>query len=85
MPAIPGWESGAAVADLGEQSGAADGSGAGQAGEDVRVGVSVELLGDLFGEGLDLLDEGVEGGQQRVGDVGCSGALVTGGARVGRR
>ena len=69
-----GWESGAAVADLAEQSGGADGAGAGQAGEDVGVGVGVELLGDLLGEGLDLLDEGVQGRQQRTGDVGCGGA-----------
>src|ERR1700736_5097784 len=78
-----GGESGAAVADLGEQSGGADGAGAGQAGEDVRVGVSVELFGDLLGEGLDLFDEGVEGGQQRAGDVGRGGGLVVGGAARG--
>ena len=80
-----GGESGATVADLGEQSGGAHGAGAGQAGEDVRVGVGVELLGDLLGEGLDLLDEGVEGGQQRAGDVGCGGALRRRWPRVGRR
>ena len=54
-----GGESGAAVADLGEEPGGADGAGAGQRGEDVRVGVGGELLGDLLGQGLDLFGEGV--------------------------
>src|SRR5271166_1187866 len=75
-----GGKSGTTVADLGEQSGGAHGAGAGQAGEDVRVGVGVELLGDLLGEGLNLLDEGIEGSQQRAGDVGRGGGLVAGGA-----
>ena len=75
-----GGESAAAVADLGEQPGGADGAGAGQAGEDVRVGVRGELLGDLLGEGLDLLDEGAQGGDERAGDVGVGAALLAGGA-----
>jgi hypothetical protein len=40
-------EAGAAVADLGEQPGGADGARAGQRGEDVAVGVGGELGGDL--------------------------------------
>jgi len=46
-----GGEAGAAVTDLGEQAGGADGSGAGQAGEDVLVCVRGELVGDLGGQG----------------------------------
>src|ERR1700683_5734167 len=69
---------GAAVADLGEQPGGADGAGAGQG--DVRVGVQGELLADLLGQGLDLLDEGGQDGEQGRGDVGLRDAVVTGGA-----
>ena len=54
-----GGESGSAVADLGQQPRGADPTGAGQAGEDVGVGVGVELPVDLGGECLDLLDQGV--------------------------
>jgi len=77
---LGGGEAGAAVADLGEQAGGADGAGAGQRGEDVRVGVQGELLADLLGQGLDLLGEGGQDGVQGRGDVGLRGAVVTGGA-----
>src|SRR5256886_2139169 len=73
-------EAGAAVADLGQEAGGADGAGAGQAGEDVGVGVQGELLVDLLGEDLDLLDQGVQGGQEGPGDVGLDGAVGAGGA-----
>ena len=62
-----GGEAGAAVADLGEQPGGADGAGAGQAGEDVRVGVAGELVGDLGVEGLDLVDEAGQHGDEGAG------------------
>ena len=75
-----GGEPGAAVADLGEQPGGADGAGAGQRGEDVRVGVQGELLGDLGGQGLDLLDEAGQDGEQGAGDVRWAAAVVAGGA-----
>ena len=73
-----GGEPAAAVADLGEQPGGADGAGTGQAGEDVSVGVQGELLADLVRQGLDLADQGGEYGQQGVGDVGLGGAVVAG-------
>jgi hypothetical protein len=47
-----GGETGAAVADLAEQTGRAHGARAGQRGEDVRVGVAGELVGDLGVERL---------------------------------
>src|SRR6202034_900508 len=75
-----GAEAGAAVADLGEQAGGADGAGAGQRGEDVRVGVQGQLLADLLGQGLDLLGEGGQDGEHGRGDVCLGGAVVTGGA-----
>ena len=68
-----GGEAGAAVADLGEQAGGADSAGAGQRGEDVRVGVQGELLGDLPGQGLDLLGEGGQDAEQGAGDAGLAG------------
>ena len=43
-----GGESGAAVTDFGQQPGSADGSRAGQAGEDVRVDGGAKLLTDLL-------------------------------------
>ena len=55
-----GGESGAAVADLGEQPGGPDAAGAGQAGEDVGVGVGVELVVDVGRERFDLVDQGVQ-------------------------
>ena len=68
-----GGEAGAAVTDLGEEPGGADGARAGQAGEDVLVGVQVELLADLLGQGADLLDEAGQDGEQRTGGVGGAG------------
>jgi hypothetical protein len=47
-------EPGTAVTDLGQQARGAHPTGAGQAGEVVRV----ELLADLLGQGHDLLDQG---------------------------
>ena len=73
-----GGESAAAVADFGEKLCGSDLSGSGQAGEDVRIGVRGELVGDLFGEGLDLFDEGAQGSDQCVGDVGVGGAVFAG-------
>src|SRR5215472_5748671 len=76
-------EAGPAVADLGEQPGGADAAGAGQAGEDVLVGVQRELLADLGGQGLDLLGEGDQDGQQGAGDVRFGGTVLAGGAARG--
>jgi hypothetical protein len=50
-----GGEASPAVADLGQQPGCPHGTRARQRGEDVRVGVRVELLTDLLGQGLDSL------------------------------
>src|ERR1700730_3955153 len=74
---LRGGEAGAAVADLGQQAGGADPAGAGEADEDVGVGVQGELLIDLLGEELDLLDHGAQGGQEGAGDVGLGGPLGT--------
>jgi hypothetical protein len=49
---LGGGEPGTAVTDLGQQARGAHAPGAGQAGEDVRVGVRVELLADLLGQNL---------------------------------
>ena len=51
-------EAAAAVADFGQQPDDPDRSAAGQAGEDLLVGVQRQLLADLFGEGLDLFGQG---------------------------
>src|SRR5271170_3490119 len=75
-----GGEPGAAVADLGEQAGGADGAGAGQRGEDVRVGVQGELLADLLRQGLDLAGQDDQDGVQGAGDAGVGQAVVAGGA-----
>ena len=64
---------------LGEQPGGADGPGAGQRGEGVRVSVQRELLGDLGLQSLDLGDQAGQDGQQGAGDVGLGGAVVAGG------
>lgn len=76
-------ETGSAVPDLGEQPGGADGAGAGQGGEDMRVGVQGELFGDLCVERLDLGRDAGERGDHGPGDVGVGGTLVTGGAARG--
>jgi len=78
-----GGETCSAVADLGEQPGGSDGPGAGQAGEDVRVDVHGELLADLLGQGLDLLDQGGQHGQQSAGDVGLGDVVAARPARCG--
>jgi hypothetical protein len=57
------------VADLGQQPGRTHCPGARQAGEDVRVGMHSELLGDLVGERLDLPDQRAKRGQQSAGHV----------------
>src|SRR5579875_3172711 len=77
---LRGREASAAVADLGQQAGGADGAGAGKAGEDVGVGVQGELLFDLLGKDLDLLHQGAQGGQKGAGDVGLGGSLGARGA-----
>src|SRR5215210_362115 len=72
-----GGEPGSAVADLGEQAGGADSAGAGEAGEDVLVGVAGELVVDLRGQVLDL---GCQAGQDRDQGVGDAGFGVGVGA-----
>src|SRR5215212_1916322 len=78
-----GGEPAAAVADLGEQPGGADGARTGQAGEDVSVGMQGELLSDVGRQGVDLVDQCGEDGQQGVGDVGLGVAVVAGCATGG--
>jgi translation initiation factor IF-2 len=76
-------EAGPAVADLGEQPGGAHGSGPGQRGKDVPVGVGGQLPGDLGFQGLDLGGQrGQRGGQGR-GDACLGGAVGPGGAGRG--
>ncbi|CCC45954.1 putative uncharacterized protein mb3249c [Mycobacterium canettii CIPT 140010059] len=70
-------KTGSAVTDLGEQPGRAHGAGAGQGGEDVRVGVQGELLGDLRVEGLDLRGDAGKRSEQGAGDVCVGGAVLT--------
>jgi hypothetical protein len=79
-----GWESAAGVADLGQQPSGANGAGARQAGEHLRVDVRVQLLGDLVGQHGDLLDQSAQRGQQRPGHVQRGRAGVPGRAS-GRR
>ena len=76
---LGGGGSGGGSCHPGEQAGGADGAGAGQRGEDVR-GVQGEFVGDLPGQGLDLLGEGGQDGEQGGGDVCLCGAVVAGGA-----
>ena len=59
--------------------GRSNGARARQAGEHVRVGVGVQLFGDLVGQHVDLLDERAQRCQQRPGhmcsrDAGVAGA-----------
>jgi hypothetical protein len=49
----------------------------------VRVDVQGELLGDLGVQGLDLLHEAGQDGEQGAGDVRLGGAVVAGGAAGG--
>ena len=78
-----GGVAGAAVADLGEQSGGAEAARAGQGGEDVRVGVDGELVGDAVVQGGDLEVERGQCRDERTGDVG-SGDLVVGAGSAGQ-
>src|SRR5664279_1218177 len=55
---VGGGEPAPRVADLCQQPRGADRAGAGQAGEDGAVGVSLELLADTGGQGLDLCVQG---------------------------
>ena len=60
-----------------------------QTGEDMRIGVSVELLADLFGQHLDLLNEAAQRGHQRSSDrdlrgAGGCGQATRGGAEAGK-
>jgi hypothetical protein len=73
----------AGVADLGQQPTGADGAGARQGGEDMRVGVPSELPGDLGAQGADLDDQAGRHGQQGAGDAGQGGPVVAGGAAGG--
>ena len=70
-------EAGAAVADLGEQSCGADAPGAGQAGEDVRVGVQGQLFVDLDRKALICSVRSEQNSQKGTGDVTFGGALFT--------
>ena len=72
-------EAGAAGADLGEQSCGADAAGAGQAGEDVRIGVQGQLFVDLDRQGFDLFAHSAQHGQKRSRDVGFGGSVFADG------
>src|ERR1700716_2929393 len=79
-----GWEAPTTVPHFSEKLCRSYLSGAGQASEDVPVGVGGELFSDRVGQGLDLLDDGLEGSHQRPGDVGvCRGFLAGGTSRRG--
>jgi len=73
---------GAAVAGLGERAGGAQRARAGQAGEDVRVGVGVQLGGDLRVQGPDPPGQAGHGAGQLHGEGGLGG-VVTGAGRGG--
>ena len=68
----------AGVAELGQQRGSADLSGAGQAGEDRRVRVQGECFLDAAAELGGLVLDGVDAGQQGEGDVPAGGGLDAG-------
>jgi len=55
----------------------------GQAGEDLLVGVLGELLADLHRQGLDLVGQRAQHGQQRRCDVGLNSAVGAGSAARG--
>src|SRR3954471_19741044 len=87
---VGGGEAAAGVADLGEQTGGAHGARAGQAGEDVTVGVQGQLLADpggqgldLGGQGLDLGGQGSQHGHERQGRAGVDLPGVAGEAAGG--
>ena len=73
-------EPGAAVADFGEQSCGTDAAGAGQAGEDVRVGVQGQLFVDLDRQGFDLFSQAGQDGQKCSGDMRFGIAVFADGA-----
>jgi len=79
-------EAGAAVTDLGKQSGGADAPGARQAGEDVGVGVQGQLFVDLNRQGFDLVGQAGKDSQICLGDAAFGSAVVSGGSswRVGQ-
>ena len=63
--------------------GRSNGARARQAGEHVRVGVGVQLFGDLVGQHVDLLDERAQRCQQRPGHM-CSRDAGVAGRSPGR-
>ena len=67
-PARPASDPGPAVPGLGEQPRGAHGPGAGQGGEDMRIGMGGKLGGDLGLQGLDLGGQRGERGHQGAGD-----------------
>ncbi len=73
----------AAVAQLGQQGRGPDPAGAGQAGEDVAVGVGAQPLDDLAVQLVDLGADGLQGGDQAAGDRGA-GICFGAGQPVGR-
>ena len=82
-PAIRGWGSGHGNRGSRPAGVPADPAAARQRGEDVRGGVQAQLLDGLLGQGVDLLDEGEQGG---AGDVCLGGAVRAAGAtRCGRQ
>jgi hypothetical protein len=68
----------ARVTDLGQQPSRSNGARARQAGEHVRVGVGVQLFGDLVDQHVDLLDERAQRCQQRPGHMCSRDAGVAG-------
>src|SRR5262249_21868514 len=77
---VGGGEPAAGVADLGEQSGGADGAGPGQVGVDLLVRVGVVGVAALLGQDPDLGGDGGQGGQVCAGDAGQGLAVGAGGA-----
>src|SRR5579862_8940627 len=75
---------GAAVAGLGEQPGGAQDAGPGQGGEDVRVGVGVQLGGDLAFQGLDPGGQVGHGAGQLDGEGGLGGVVAAAGRGGGQ-
>ena len=72
-----GGELRSAVSDLAEQAGGAYGARPRQRGEDLRVGVAGELVGDVGVEGVDLSVEAFQYGHEGAsggGGVGSGGA-----------
>ena len=76
-------EPGAAVPDLGRQPGRAQGLGAREGQEDVRVGVLTQQGGDVAVEGVDLGDDRGQRGHERAGHLGGRGAGRAGRAGCG--